>query len=104
MVVAVLHGEEAAGGFDALLAAKQLAFLDAAVRDVNARRLIGLSMGNGGGVSAEGDKAGRLSGTDVECPDAVQRIELGVKRVATILGRKQLVVVDEGKVVERVVV
>ena len=55
-------------------------------------------------IAAESDKALGLCGAKVECPDAVERVQLGVQQVAAVLGREQLALVGERKVVERVVI
>src|SRR5258708_38147567 len=104
LVVAVLHREETVRVFQALFGAQQLALFNAAIGDKEAGRLAVAAMGNGRCVAAERDKARGFSVRKVERPDAVEGIQLGVQQIATVFCREQLTLVDERKVIERVVV
>ena len=117
-VVAVLPGEEAARAVEALFGPKQGILANAAVRDEKTGRLIVLATGQRRRVPAQSDEADRLgeramdgrqkegnriAGVETEGPNRVEDVELGVQRIAAILGREQRLFVGEREIVEGIV-
>src|SRR5262249_37521077 len=106
VVVAMLHGEEAARLVEVLFRSQQLLLVRAAVGHEYAGRLVVLGAGRRRRqIATEGDEAERPPVQEplVEGPDRVERLELVVQGVAAIFGGQQLMPVGEGEIVERIV-
>src|SRR5262245_21807300 len=102
----MLTREEAAGVFKVFRRPQQVTRAGAAIRHEDASGLVVLTVCDRGRIPAERNEAQGLFalGPHVESPDAIERVELRVQRIATILGCEQLMLVRKGEVVERVVV
>src|SRR5260221_5493953 len=101
-IVGVLLGKKASCMRQMLWSSEHVFRIRASVRHEHPGRFIVLAVCDRRCIAAKRDEAYRrlVAGLDLERPNAVERVELRVKRVASVFGGEQLMLVCESEVIE----